>query len=118
MEKQDINQSMRSIDPQEAVDFILKNASRYAEAHSQRVYLENMTKVIKSKLIQDCKNEPTSRAEAYAVSHPDYKVNIEGIKAAMFEEDKLRWFLEAAKLRAEIWRTQEASNRNIDKAAR
>jgi len=118
MEKAEISQSMRSIDPQEAVDFILKNAGKYAEAHSQRVYLENMTKVIRSKLMQDCKNEPVSRAEAYALAHPDYQVNIEGIKAAMFEEDRLRWFLEAAKLRAEIWRTTEASSRSQDRATR
>jgi hypothetical protein len=45
-------------------------------------------------------------------------VIVEGIKVAMLEEEKLKYFLEAAKLRAEIWRTTEASNRSQDRATR
>jgi hypothetical protein len=52
------------------------------------------------------------------LAHPDYLVIVEGIKVAMLEEEKLKYFLEAAKLRAEIWRTTEASNRNQDRATR
>ena len=118
MEKQEIQQSMRVIDGQKAVDFIIDNAEKFAEAHSHRVYLENMTKVIKAKLMQDCKNEPVSRSEAYALAHPDYLVNIEGIKSAMYQEDRLRWLLEAAKLRAELFRTMEASRRNEERLTR
>jgi hypothetical protein len=118
MDKEQINQSMNEINPQKAVNFIIDNAPKYAEAKSQRVYLENFLKVKRAQLIQDCKNEPVTRAESYALSHPDYLVIIEGIKIAMLEEEKLKYFLEAAKLRAEIWRTTEASNRNQDRATR
>lgn len=118
MEKQEIQQSMRVIDGQKAVDFIIENSDKFAEAHSNRVYLENMTKVIRSRLMQDCKNESATRAEAYALAHPDYLVNIEGIKSAMYQEDRLRWLLEAAKLRAELYRTMEASRRNEERATR
>ena len=118
MERQEITQSMRVIDGQKAVDFIIENSDKFAEAHSNRVYLENMTKVIRSRLMQDCKNESATRAEAYALSHPDYLVNIEGIKSAMYQEDRLRWLLEAAKLRAELYRTMEASRRNEERATR
>jgi hypothetical protein len=118
MDKEQINQSMNEINPQKAVNFIIDNAPKYAEAKSTRVYLENFLKVKRAQLIQDCKNEPVTRAESYALSHPDYLVIIEGIKIAMLEEEKLKYFLEAAKLRAEIWRTTEASNRNQDRATR
>jgi hypothetical protein len=36
----------------------------------------------------------------------------------MLEEEKLRWFLEAARLRVELFRTIEASNRQQDRATR
>jgi len=118
MDRQEINQSMNEINPQKAVNFIIDNAPKYAEAKSNRVYLENFLKVKKAQLMQDCKNEPVSRAESYALAHPEYLVIIEGIKVAMLEEEKLKYFLEAAKLRAEIWRTTEASNRGQDRATR
>ena len=68
--------------------------------------------------MQDCKNEPVSRAEAYSLAHPDYLIIVNGIKIAMLEEEKLKYFLEAARLRVEIYRTQEASNRNQDRVTR
>ena len=118
MEKQEINESMTSIDPNKAINFIIENAPKFAEAKSQRVYLENFLKVKKAQLMQDCKNEPVSRAESYALAHPDYLIIVNGIKVAMLEEEKLKYFLEAARLRAEIWRTTEASNRNQDRQTR
>lgn len=118
MEKQEIQESMTSIDPNKAINFIIENAPKYAEAKSNRVYLENFLKVKKAQLMQDCKNEPVSRAESYALAHPDYLVIVEGIKIAMMEEEKLKYFLEAARLRAEIWRTTEASNRNQERITR
>lgn len=118
MDQKEIQESMTSIDPNKAINFIIENAPKYAEAKSQRVYLENFLKVKKAQLMQDCKNEPVSRAEAYALAHPDYLVIVEGIKIAMLEEEKLKYFLEAARLRAEIYRTQEASRRNEERITR
>jgi len=119
MEKTEIQQSMTSIDPNKAVTFIIENAPKYAEAKSQRVYLENFLKVKKAQIMQDCKTESSiGRAETYALAHPDYLVIVEGIKISMLEEEKLKYFLEAARLRAEIWRTTEASNRSQDRVTR
>mgnify|MGYP000323613398 CR=1 FL=1 len=118
MEKQEIQQSMTTIDPNKAISFIIENAPKYAEAKSQRVYLENFLKVKKADLIMKCNESSITRSEHYALAHPDYLVIVEGIKIAMLEEEKLKYFLEAARLRAEIWRTTEASNRNQDRATR
>jgi hypothetical protein len=40
------------------------------------------------------------------------------LKEAVKIEESLRWQQIAAQLRVEVWRSQEASNRNIDRAAR
>ena len=68
--------------------------------------------------MNDCQNMPSTKAEAYALAHPDYKLQIDALKIAVEAEETLKWHLEAARLRVEVWRTNEASNRGIDRATR
>ena len=110
---------MTTIDPNKAVSFIIENAPKYAEAKSNRSYLENFLKVKKAQIMQACTGESSiSRMETYALAHPEYLLIVEGIKIAMMEEEKLRWYLEAARLRVELFRTMEASARNQDRAVK
>lgn len=51
--------------------------------------------------------------EAY--SNAEYIAIIEGLAAAIEIEETLKWRMEAAKLRVEIWRTESANNRMVDK---
>lgn len=119
MEKQEINESMTSIDPNKAINFIIDNAPKFAEAKSNRGYLENFLKVKKAQIMQDCKSESSvNRMETYALAHPEYLLIVEGIKVAMMEEERLKWYLEAARLRVELFRTMEASNRQHDRVTR
>jgi hypothetical protein len=106
------------IDPNKAVEFILKNSKDFAEAKAQRVYIENFLRSKKSILMSLAKSSTISGAEAEAYAHPDYVTLIEGLKEAVAKEEKLKWQLIAAQARIEIWRTTEASNRTIDRAVR
>jgi hypothetical protein len=56
--------------------------------------------------------------ENQAYSHPDYLAVLDGLKAAVEEAERLRWMLVAAQARIDVYRTQEASNRSIDRATR
>jgi len=47
--------------------------------------------------------------EAYA--HPEMLELIRGLQAAVEIEEKLKWDITAAELRVEIWRTEQANNR-------
>ena len=47
--------------------------------------------------------------EAYA--HPEYQEVLVGMAAAIEAEETLKWQLEAARMRVEIYRTEEATNR-------
>ena len=51
--------------------------------------------------------------DAYARS--EYRELLEGLKAAIEVEEKLKWQLTGAQLRVEIWRSMEASNRTLDR---
>lgn len=110
--------SDRPIDPNKAVDFLLANAGKFAEAKATRVHLEEFRKSKKALLMNDCAEKAANAREQYAYSHPEYIGLLDGMKAAVAIEEELRWNLVAAQLRVEIWRSQEASNRNQDRSMR
>ena len=106
------------IDPQEAVDYMLKTAPRYAAAKAKRVQLEEFRKSKKALLMNDCADKAVTAREQYAYSHPEYIALLDGLREAVRVEEALRWRLTAAQLRVEVWRSQEASNRGQERAAR
>jgi len=105
-------------DPNLAVDFILKNAGKFAEAKAQRIYLEQWRSTKKSLLMNQCTEKAVNAREQYAYSHPDYQELLSGLKAAVEVEETLKYQLEAAKLRIEIWKTQCFADRQQDRTMR
>lgn len=108
---------MADFDPNDAVDFIYRQAPKYAEAKAQRVYLEEFRKSKKALLMKSCGETSVAAQEREAYADKEYVQLLDGIKVATQTEEELRWSLIAAQLRVEIWRTQSANNRNMDRAA-
>lgn len=108
----------RDIDPHDAVDYIIKNAGRFAAAKAERVYLEEFRKSKKALLMKASGESSGIGQEREAYAHPEYIQLLEGLKEAVQVEEKLRWDLVAAQARVEIWRTEQANNRNQDRATR
>jgi hypothetical protein len=106
------------INPNQAVDFILKNAKKFAKAKAERVYLEEFRKSKKALLMQASTESTSVAQERDAYAHEEYRQLLDGLKQAVEIEEQLRWTLIAAQARIEIWRSQEASNRLQDKATR
>ena len=110
---------MEEINPNAAVDFLLKNAGFFAKAKAERIYLEEFRKSKKALLMQEALFrgvEAISAQERDAYAHPDYKTLILGLKEAVETEEKLKYQLLGAQLRVDIWRTNQANNRFIEKA--
>ena len=105
-------------DPNDAVDYILKNAGKFAAAKSDRVYLENYLRSKKAILMGQSDAKAAVEREQHAYSHPEYVALLDGLKASIEVEEKLRWDLVAAQARIEIWRTTQANNRAQDKVMR
>jgi len=106
----------KKIDPNEAVEYIYKHSAEFAKAKSERVYLEEFRKSKKAMLMTHSPEPTIGGQERDAYRHPEYLQLLEGLKAAVEVEEKLRWHLIAAQARIDIWRTTEASNRGIDRA--
>lgn len=93
-----------------AINFILTNAPKYAQSKATRVQLEEYRKSKKAILMSN--EEGTLGAkEMYAYAHPEYVELLFQIKEAIAQEEELRWKLEAAKLRVEVWKTEEYTKR-------
>jgi len=88
------------VNPHEAIDFIYKNSTAYAKAKAEVTYLEEFRKSKKAN-------------QAYA--HPEYQALLKGLQAAVEAAEELRWQLIAAQARIDVWRSQEASNRTMDR---
>lgn len=104
--------------PEDAIEFIYKNAPLYANAKASRVQLEEFRKSKKAILFQQAPSGSIADRENYAYSHQDYIALLDGLKNAVEDEETLRWQIEAARLSIEIWRTQQANNRMIDSSTR
>ncbi|WP_430229317.1 hypothetical protein [Paraburkholderia tropica] len=97
-----------------ALDFIRDNASAYAKAKADRVFLEEFRKTKKALLMQVAeraghKSAVAQEREAYAAE--DYAAHLQALSAAVEEEERLRWLMVAAQARIEAWRSLESSRR-------
>lgn len=102
-----------------AVDYIRDNAPKLAKAKAERVYLEEFRKSKKALLMKDALKagiEAANAQEREAYANPDYIEILQGLATAIEIEETLKWRMEAARLRVEIWRTESANNRMVDRA--
>lgn len=96
-----------------ASEWLRDHADEVGEARANMVQLEEHRKIVKAKLMRgaptDCKT--ASDREAWAYSHPDYKIAADGYAAACGSFERLRQLVTAADARIQLWRTLEASRR-------
>jgi hypothetical protein len=102
---------MREVDPNEAVDYILIHGKRFAKARAERTYIEEYRKSLKAILMKRSGEKVIAAQERDAYAHDEYLQLLDGLRAAVEIEEKLRWDLIGAQARIEIWRSMEATNR-------
>lgn len=111
---------MNQKDINDAVDYLYTHGRKYAEAKGQRVYLEELRKSQKAMLMKAALTEGRAKtsaaAEMEAYADPAYVTVLVGLQAAVEREEEFRWGLISAQARIDVWRSNEASNRVMDKA--
>lgn len=98
------------IDPQKAIGYIIEKSPEYAKAKADRIFIENYLRTLKSRLMSE-ETGTLGAKEAYAYAHMDYEVQLRGLREAVEKEENLRYMLEAAKMRVEVWKTNEYTKR-------
>lgn len=104
------------IDPHKAVEFLIRNSEAYAQAKAQRVECEEFRKSLKAMLMKKSGVEAIGAQEREAYAHPEYIAHLKALAAAVEQEEALRWKIEAARMRVDVWRSQQANNRAMDRA--
>jgi hypothetical protein len=100
--------------PYKAIEFILEQSPKFAVAKSQRIYLEEYRKTKKALLMKDAMTKGFDSAvsqEREAYAHPEYQELLQGLAAAIEQEETLLWKLRAAQMKSDIWRSEQASER-------
>jgi hypothetical protein len=106
----------KPIDPQGALEQLWKLAPQYAQAKANRVYLEEFRKTLKAQLMKACGESSIGAQEREAYADETYANHLKGLSVAVEQEEVLRWRLIASQAAIEVWRSQEASNRAMDRA--
>ena len=105
------------IDPQKALQTLHTFGPMFAQAKGARVLLEETLKIVRAK--QSAASQATSAAarEVEALASAEYAQAVQDYATAVEVEEELRRKLITAEAAIELWRSYEASNRRMDRAA-
>lgn len=99
-----------------ARDKIWETRIELAKSTADKSYLKEFLKSKLALLMSESSETTMTGKEMYAKAHPDYIALLHGIKVAEEQEIKKKWEMECARLTIEIYRTESANNRAIDRA--
>jgi hypothetical protein len=106
---------MNEYDPHEAINYIYMNAPEYAKAKGQLAQLETYKSSLKAIMMKKSNEQSLGGQEREAYASQDYQDLCVAIGKATEEAEKLKWQLEAAKMRFQAWQTESANNRQLEK---
>jgi hypothetical protein len=106
---------MKDYDPNDAIDFIFKTAPAYAKAKGELAQLEAFKSSLKAIKMAQTDEQSLGAQEREAYRSQEYQDLCKAIGLATESTEAYRWQLVAAQLRIEIWRTDQANNRNIER---
>ncbi len=98
---------------QASVDYLLGTAAKAARARANRLILEHGLKRIKAIAMVARNNLPVSAQEREAYASDEYKVALDGLHTAIFEDEQHRALRDAHSAKIEAWRTAEATRRSV-----
>lgn len=101
---------------EKAVTYLRDTAEPAAKARSERLYLDDYSRVLKATIMSEHLAEPVNAQERHAYSDIRYRNHLEALKLAIYEDEKCRFLRAAAEAKIEAWRTMESTRRAENKA--
>jgi hypothetical protein len=106
---------MSDYDPHEAINYIFTHAPEYAKAKGQLAQLEAYKSSLKAIMMKKSNEQSLGGQEREAYACQEYQDLCTAIGVATEETEKLKYQLEAAKMRFQAWQTESANNRQLEK---
>ena len=100
-------------DIEKALDFLRDSAETAAINRSNRVYMEEYRKSLKAQLMSENLDMPVNAQEREAYKNVAYVTHLEAMKESIYQDEKLRFLMEAAKIKISAWQTMEKSQVNV-----
>lgn len=94
-----------------AREWLVHNARKCAQAKANRTYCEEYRKSLKAILFNQETGSVADR-ENKAYAHERYLKHLEDLKTAVFEDEHLKALREAASIKIELYRTEQATLRS------
>lgn len=107
--------NQRKIDPQTSLEVMHKTGPLLAQAKAERVYLEEYRKSMKALLMKASKESSAAAQEKDAYSDPTYVEHLGALRIAVEREETLRWRMVTCQAAIEVWRSQSATDRAMDR---
>jgi hypothetical protein len=106
---------MNEYDPHEAINYIFTHAPEFAKAKGQLAELETFRHSLRSIMMKKSNEQSLGAQEREAYASQEYQDLCKAIGIATEETEKLKYQLEAAKMRFQAWQTESANNRQIER---
>ena len=105
-------------DPNDAIEYIYKNAPKYGAAKGKVAELDAYKHSLKSIMMSKSTESTIGGQEKAAYASPEYQNLCKAIGEATEAAETLKWRLESARMKFEAYRTEQASNRNLERLTR
>jgi hypothetical protein len=96
-----------------SVTYLQVTAEQSARARANRVVLEHGLKRIKALGMMAHKSLPVTAQEREAYASPEYETALDGLRQAVFEDERHKALRTAHEAKIEAWRTAEATRRSV-----
>lgn len=94
-----------------ALAYLRDTAVEAAQARANRLYLDDYSRILRGSIMAEHLAEPVNAQERWAYSDIRYRNHLEGLKQAIFEDEKHRFLREAADAKIRAWQTMKATLR-------
>lgn len=101
-----------------ALAYLRDNSEKDAQARAERLYMEQWIRTVLAQEMAKSTATSVAAQEVGARISDSYASALTAYKQAIYEDEKRRFLRSAAETKIDVFRTQEASNRAIDKAHR
>ena len=105
-------------DPNDAIEYIYKNAPKYGAAKGKVAELDAYRHSLKAIMMTKSTESTIGGQEKAAYASEEYQNLCKAIGEATEAAETLKWRLESARMKFEAYRTEQASNRNLERLTR
>jgi hypothetical protein len=106
------------INPNDEIQFIVDLIDDYADADANLAWLDSYKAALKALKMKESLSPSIAGKEMDALASDEYLQFCHDLNDAKRKHTSLKLTIETAKLKIECWRTEQATNRQIEKLTR